>query len=73
MEDDLKNFSQQLLARSLPIFKLILRGPNQNRYRSKMKTTSMEDDLKNLKIDFLSNHWADIYQYLNLTSGDQNR
>jgi hypothetical protein len=35
--------------------------------------TSMEDDLKNLKMDYLSKHWADLYQFLNLTSGDQNK
>ena len=33
----------------------------------------MEDDLKNLKMDFLNNHWADLYQFLNLTSGDETK
>ena len=33
--------------------------------------TSKEDDLKNLKADFLRNHWLDLIQILNLKSGDQ--
>jgi hypothetical protein len=36
-----------------------------------LKTTSIEDKLKNLKMDFLSKHWADIYQFVNVTSGDK--
>ena len=31
----------------------------------------MEDDLKILKVDYLSNHWSDLPQILNLSSGDQ--
>ena len=40
-----------------------------------MKTTSnkrwpqMEDDLKILKVEYLSNHWSDLPQILNLSSG----
>jgi hypothetical protein len=33
----------------------------------------MEDDLKNMKLDFLSNHWVDHNKILNVTSGDQNK
>ena len=31
----------------------------------------MEDDLKVLKVEYLSNHWSDIPQILDLTPGDQ--
>ena len=33
----------------------------------------MEDDLKILKSKYLSNHWPDISQILNLSSGDQTK
>ena len=32
--------------------------------------TSMEDDLKKLKEEYLSNHWLDLIQILNLSYGD---
>ena len=31
----------------------------------------MEDDLKLLKVEYLSNHWPDLPQILNFSSGDQ--
>ena len=33
----------------------------------------MEDDLKILKVEYLSNHWSDLPQILNLSSGDQTK
>jgi hypothetical protein len=33
----------------------------------------MEDNLKNFQMDFLSNHWVDLNQILNLTPGDQTK
>jgi hypothetical protein len=45
----------------------------------KWKTTSngrwpqMEDNLKILKVEYLSNHWSDLPQILNLSSGDQTK
>ena len=33
----------------------------------------MEDDLKILKVEYLSNHWSDFSQILNLRSGDQTK
>ena len=33
----------------------------------------MEDDLKILKVEYLSNHWSDLSQILNLSSGDQTK
>ena len=31
----------------------------------------MEDDLKILKVEYLSNHWLDVTQIWNLSLGDQ--
>jgi hypothetical protein len=47
-------------------------GPKENRHRLKLKMTSMEDDLS-LKMDFLSNHWLDLFQILNLSSRDKTK
>ena len=30
----------------------------------------MEDDLKKLNVEYLSNHWLDVIQILNLSKGD---
>ena len=38
-----------------------------------MKKTQIEDDLKILKVEFLSNHWSDLPQILNFSSGDQTK
>jgi hypothetical protein len=43
-------------------------GDQTKVYRSlKVKTTPMEDDLKILNIEYLSNHWLDLNQILNLS------
>ena len=39
--------------------------------RPQWKMTSMEDDLKNLKLDFDNNYWRDHKHILNSSSGDQ--
>ena len=33
----------------------------------------MEDDLKIVKVEYLSNHWLDLRQILNLISEDQTK
>ena len=33
----------------------------------------MEEDLEIWKIEYLSNHWSDLPQILNLSSGDQTK
>ena len=33
----------------------------------------MEDDLKIIKVEYLSNHWSDLLQILNLCRGDQTK
>ena len=33
----------------------------------------MEDDLKILKVEYLSNNWSDLPQIWNLSSGDQTK
>ena len=33
----------------------------------------MEEDLKIMKVEYLSNHWSDFPQILNLTLGDQTK
>ena len=64
--------SQQPLIRSSSNFKLKLREPNKKMLQ--MKTTSirrqpqMEDDLKILNMEYLSNHWSDLLQIFNLSS-----
>jgi hypothetical protein len=35
-----------------------------------MEDSLMEEDLKILKVEYLSNHWSDRPQILNLSSGD---
>ena len=62
--------SQQPLIGSSSNFKLKLRGPNQNLKCLKWRRPPMEDDLKILKVEYLSNHWSDLPQILNLSSGD---
>ena len=43
-------------------------------YRSlKLKTTPKEEDLKILNEEYLKNHWSDLIQILNLSSGDQTK
>ena len=33
----------------------------------------MEEDLKILKVEYISNHWSDLTQIWNLSLGDQNK
>jgi hypothetical protein len=33
----------------------------------------MEDDLKILNVEYLSYHWSDLLQFINLSSGDQTK
>ena len=33
----------------------------------------MKDNLKMYKVEYLSNHWLDLPQILNLSSGDQTK
>ena len=40
---------------------------------SNARGTPMEDDLKILKVEYLSIHWSDFLQILNLSSGDQTK
>jgi hypothetical protein len=43
-------------------------------YRNlKLKTTPIEDDLKILNVEYLSNHWSDLIQILNLNYWDQTK
>ena len=65
--------SQQPLIGSSSNFKLKLRGTNQNIKYSKWRWPPMEDDLKMLKVEYLSNHSSDPPQILNLRSGDQTK
>jgi hypothetical protein len=39
----------------------------------KVKTTPMENDIKILNVGYLSNHWSDLIQILNLSLGDQTK
>ena len=49
----------------------MLREPNQNKKYLKWRRPLMEDDLKIFKVEYLSNHWLDLPQTLNLRSGDK--
>ena len=39
----------------------------------KRRQPPMEEDLKILKVEYLSNHWLDFPQILNLGLGDQTK
>ena len=65
--------SQQPLIGSSSNFKLKLRGPNKNIKCLKWRRPPMEDDLKILKVEYLSNHSSDPPQILNLSLGDQTK
>ena len=53
--------------------KLKIRGPNQNKKCLKWRQPPIEDDLKISKVEYLSNHWPDLSQILNLSLGDQTK
>ena len=76
------SISQQPQDGSYSNFKLKFIGLNQRIQRiqrCQMKMTSnrrwpkMEDDLKLWEIEYLSNHWSDFPQILNLSIGDQTK
>ena len=54
------SISQQQLTGSSSNFKLKLRGPNQNKLFLKQRQPKMEEDLKILKGEYLSNHKLDF-------------
>ena len=57
--------SQELIIESYSNFKLKLRWPNQ--IFQKGRRPPKEGDLKILKVEYLSNHWSDLPQVLNLS------
>ena len=65
--------SQQPLVGSYSNFKLKPIGSNQGVQRYQLKMTCsgrwplMEDDLKILKVEYLSNHWSDLPKISNLS------
>ena len=65
--------SQQLLIRSSSNFKLKLIELNQNHKCLRGRGPPMEEDLKILKDEYLRNHWPDLPQIWNLSSGDQTK
>jgi hypothetical protein len=48
-------------------------GPDQNRKLLEMKMTSHWRRPHKLKVEYLSNHWLDLPQILNLSWGDQTK
>jgi hypothetical protein len=62
--------SQQPLIGSFSNLKHKFRGPNQNKKCLKWGQPPMEDDLKILTVEYLSNRWSDLPQILNLGLGD---
>ena len=65
------SFSQQQLIGSFSNFKLKLEDKTKAYRCIKWRWQSMEDDLKILKEDYLSNHLSDPTQILNLSLDDQ--
>ena len=63
--------SQQPMIGSSSNIKHKLMGPNQNQKCLKWRQPQMEDDHKIIKVEYLSNHWSDLPQILNLSSGDK--
>ena len=62
---------QQPLIGSSSKYKLKFRGLNQNQKYLKWRWSLMEDTLKVLKVEYISNHWSNLPQIVNLISGDQ--
>ena len=65
--------SQQPLIGSSSNFKLKFRGQNQNQKCLKLRRTPIKDNLKLLKVEYLSNCWSYLPPFLNLSSGDQTK
>ena len=53
--------------------KLKLRGPNQNQKYSKQRQHPMEEDIKILKVEYITNRWTDFLKTLNLSLGNQTK
>ena len=64
---NMKNLKSQPLIVSFSSFKFKIRGPSQNWQLVEKRQPPMEDDLKRLKVEYLSNHWSDLPQVLNLS------
>ena len=64
---------QSSLIESFSNFKLKLRGLNQKLKCLKWRQQPKEDDLKILKVKYISSHWLNLSQILKLSSGDQNK
>jgi hypothetical protein len=82
MEDDLpwkttshgeSGISPQPLTGSYSNLKLKLRWPNYILQIFSMMTTSYGRRPQNIKVEYLSNHWSDLFQNLNLYLGDQSK
>ena len=74
IEDNLNLLSsQQPPIGSSSNFNQKLRWPNQNEKCLKWRRPQMEEDLKILNVECLSNHWSDLPQILNSISGDQTK
>ena len=86
MEEDLKILKVEYLSNPWSDFTQIsnLSSGDQAKFKNtqneddlQRKTTSngrrppMEDDLKILKLEYISNHWSDFPQTLNLSLGNQ--
>ena len=68
---NIKNWiSQQPIIGSSSNLKHKLRGPNQNQ-NAWNEGPPMKDDLKILKVLYLSNHWSDLPQIWNISSEEQ--
>jgi hypothetical protein len=65
--------SQQPLIGASSNFNLKLRGPNKNNKCLKWRRPPLEDDLKILKVEYLSNQSSDPPQILNLSSAEQTK
>ena len=72
-QNNKSGISQQPLIRRSSNFKPKLRWPNQNWKCLKWRQPPMEDYLKILKVEYLSNHWLDLTQILNLSLGDHTK
>ena len=51
-------------------FKALAQEAKPKAKNNELKLSPVEDDLKILKIDYLSNHWSDLPQILSLSSED---
>ena len=68
----LERFNIPLIESSFNL-KLQLRRRNQNQIWFKLRLTLFEENLKILKVEYISNLWWDLPQIINLKSEDQNK